>query len=65
MFDADLSECPRVYGAAANSIYVWILEAGSSKLDTTLSGHHSAVTSLEMTKDKSHLVRYGSPDQWP
>lgn len=58
MFDRNLMKCPRVYGAASNTIYVWTLEAGSSKLDASLQGHHSAVTSLEITQDNTHLVRY-------
>nr|XP_045611242.1 transducin beta-like protein 3 [Procambarus clarkii] len=59
IFERDLSKTPRVYGAAANNIHVWTLEAGSSKHDARLEGHHSAVTSLEITQDNAHLVSCG------
>lgn len=59
MFDRNLIKCPRVYGAAANTIHVWTLEAGSSKLDASMEGHHSAVTSLDITEDNTHLVSCG------
>ncbi|XP_042237722.1 transducin beta-like protein 3 [Homarus americanus] len=59
IFDSELVKRPRVYGAAANTIYVWTLGAGSSQLDASLKGHHSAVTSLEVTQDNTHLVSCG------
>ncbi|KAK7071960.1 Transducin (beta)-like 3 [Halocaridina rubra] len=59
MFDPDLVQRPRVYGSAGNVIHIWTLSAGSSELLTSLRGHHSAVTSLEMTIDCHHLVSCG------
>ncbi|KAK8752628.1 hypothetical protein OTU49_006571 [Cherax quadricarinatus] len=59
IFDRELTKRPRVYGAAANTIHVWTLQAGSSQHDNSLEGHHSAVTSLEITQDNAHLVSCG------
>lgn len=59
LFDPDLSQRPHVYGAAGSTIHIWALAAGSSTLVTSLQGHHSSVTSLQITSDNTHLVSCG------
>ena len=57
MFHPELTEEPYVYGSVGSDIHIWALAAGSSSLKHTLQGHHSAVTSVQMTSDKDYLVR--------
>ncbi|XP_068249989.1 transducin beta-like protein 3 [Palaemon carinicauda] len=59
MFHPDLTEKPYVYGAVANNIHIWALAAGSSSLVKTLEGHHSGVTALQLTDDRTHLISSG------
>lgn len=59
MFHPELSQKPHVYGAVANKIHIWALAAGSSSLAATLEGHHSGVTALQITDDRTHLISSG------
>ncbi|XP_076046219.1 transducin beta-like protein 3 [Oratosquilla oratoria] len=59
LLDPNLHKRPHAYGAVNNTIHIWQLEAGSSRIAATLEGHHSAVTAMEIAKNPQYLVSVG------